>query len=126
MKKKLGDSRLAMEKFDRELDEAFAEDEEVDESAVNENVEKCQAALVVPEDCICAIEFFEENFAKGKVMALHVERSDGNPNADEAFDDLSTGRRAMEETSLDAWTKNQVSVLVLCNIQTQAQRRPRS
>ena len=63
IKKNLGDSRLAMEKFDRELDEAFAE-EEVDESAVTENVEKCQAALMLLEECICAIELFEETLPK--------------------------------------------------------------
>ena len=35
-------------------------------------------------------------------MALQVERrSDGNPNTDEAVGDLSSGRRAMEETRLD-------------------------
>ena len=102
MKKKLGDSRLAMEKFDRELDEAFAEEEEVDESAVTENVEKCQAALMLLEECICAIEFFEEDFAKEKALALQVgsSRSYENPNAEEVVD-LSTGKRALEETRLD-------------------------
>ena len=62
MKKKLGDSRLAMEKLD-----AFAKEEEVDESAMTKNVEKCQAALMLLEECICAIEIFEEDFAKGKL-----------------------------------------------------------
>ena len=77
-----------MEKFDRELDEAFAEEEEIDESAVTENVEKCQAALMLLEECICAIEFFEEDFAKEKALALPVgsSRSYENPNAEEVVD----------------------------------------
>ena len=59
-------------KFDREWDEAFAEEEEVNESAVRENVEKCQAALMLLEKRICAFEFFEEDFAKEKALALQV------------------------------------------------------
>ena len=71
----------------------MAEEEEVDEPAVTENFEKCQAALMLLEECICIIKMFEEYFAKDKAMALQVERrNDENLNAD-AVGDLSTGRR---------------------------------
>ena len=55
-------------------------------------------ALLLLEECICPIEFFEEDFGKENAIK---RRNDGNPNVDEAVGDLSTGRRTMEGTKLD-------------------------
>ena len=83
------------------MDEAFAEEEEVDKSTVTENLENCQAAVTLLEECICAIECFED-FAKAKAIALLVERrNDGNGNVVEAIGDLSTRKWEIVETRLD-------------------------
>ena len=65
-RKKLLDSRVAMEKLDEEKDEALAEEGDIEEEAVTENVERCQEVLMLLEESLFNIEDFEEEIEKRK------------------------------------------------------------
>ena len=65
-RKKLLDSRVAMEKLDEEMDEALAEEGDIEDEAVTENVERCQEVLMLLEESLFNIEDFEEEIEKRK------------------------------------------------------------
>ena len=65
-RKKLLDSRVAMEKLDEEMDEALAEEGDIEDEAVTENVERCQEVLMLLEESLFNIENFEEEIEKRK------------------------------------------------------------
>ena len=65
-RKKLIDSRVAMEKLDEEMDEALAEEGDIEDEAVTENVERCQEALMLLEESLFNIEDFEEEIEERK------------------------------------------------------------
>ena len=55
-RKKLIDSRVAMEKLDEEMDEALAEEGDIEDEAVTENIERCQEILMLLEESLFDIE----------------------------------------------------------------------
>ena len=65
-RKKLLDSRVAMEKLDEEMDEALAEEGDMEDEAVTKNVERCQEVLMLLEESLFNIEDFEEEIEKRK------------------------------------------------------------
>ena len=65
-RKKLIDSRVGMEKLDEEMDEALADESDIEDEAVTENVERCQEILMLLEESLFNIEDFEEGIEKRK------------------------------------------------------------
>ena len=55
-----------MEKLDEEMDEALAEEGDIEDEAVTENVERCQEVLMLLEESLFNIEDFEEEIEKRK------------------------------------------------------------
>ena len=65
-RKKLLDSRVAMEELDEEMDEALAEERDIEDQADTENVERCQEILMLLRESLFNIEDFEEEIEKRK------------------------------------------------------------
>ena len=55
-----------METLDEEMDEALAEEGDIEDEAVTENVELCQEILMLLEESLSNIEDFEEEIEKRK------------------------------------------------------------
>ena len=55
-----------MEKLDEEMDDALAEEGDIADEAVTENVERCQEVLMLLEESLFNIEDFEEEIEKRK------------------------------------------------------------
>ena len=72
-RKKLIDFRVAMENLDEEMDDALAEEGDIEDEAVTENVERCQEVLMLLEETLFNIEDFEETIEKRKRKEVPVE-----------------------------------------------------
>ena len=78
-RKKTMDSRVAMEKLDEEMDEALAEEGDIDE-VVTENVERCQEVLMLLEESLFNIEDFDEEIEKRKGKKILEEQQEAAVN----------------------------------------------
>ena len=61
-RKKLIDSRIAMEKLDEEMDEALATEGDKEGEEITENVERCQGVLL--KESLFSTDDFEEEIEK--------------------------------------------------------------
>ena len=73
-KKKLIESRVAMEKLDEEMDEALAEEGDIEDEAVTENIERCQEILMHLEESLFDIEEYEEEVERRKGQTVREEQ----------------------------------------------------
>ena len=77
-RKKLIDSRVAMEKL--EMDEASAEEGDIEDEAVRDNVERCQEVLMFLGKSLFNIEDFEEEILKSKGKEVLEEQQEAAVN----------------------------------------------
>ena len=68
------DSRVAMEKLDEEMDEALAEEGDIEDEAVTENVERCQEILMLLEESLFDIEDYGEEVERRKGQTVREEQ----------------------------------------------------
>ena len=73
-RKKLIDSRVAMEKLDEKMDEALAEEGDIEDEAVTENIERCQEILMLLEESLFDIEDYEEEVERRKGQTVREEQ----------------------------------------------------
>ena len=102
-RKKLIDSRVAMEKLDEQMDEALAEEGDIEDEAVTENVERCQEILMLLEESLFNIEDFEEEIEKRKGKEV-LEKQQGaavnvvSDTGDQAQRDVAVVERVNDST----------------------------
>ena len=70
-----------MEKLDEEMDEALAEEGDIEDEAVTENVERCQKVLMLLEESLFNIEDFEEELEKRKGKEVLEEQQGAAVNS---------------------------------------------
>ena len=63
-----------MEKLDEEMDEALAEEGDIEDEAVTENVERCQEILMLLEESLFDIEDYEEEVERRKGQTVREEQ----------------------------------------------------
>ena len=79
-RKKLIDSRVAMEKLDEEMDEALPTEGDKEDEAVTENVEQCQEVLMLLKESLFSTDDFEEKIEKGKGKEVLEEQQGAAAN----------------------------------------------
>ena len=79
-REKLIDSRVAMEKLDEEMDDALAEEGDIEDEAVTENVERCQEVLMLLEESLFNIEDFVGEIERRKGKEVLEEQQGATVN----------------------------------------------
>ena len=97
-RRKLIDFRVAMEKLDEEMDEAFVEEGDIEDEAVTENVEQCQEVLMLLEESLFNIVDFEEEIEKRKGKEVLEEQQGAAVNVV-----LDTGDQAQRDVAVVEW-----------------------
>ena len=80
-----------MEKLDEEMDEALAEEGDIEDEAVTENVERCQERLMLLEESLFNIENFEKEIEKRKGKEVLEEQQGAAVNVVSDTGDQATG-----------------------------------